>query len=238
MINGKKILAVIPARLGSKGLKKKNIKLINNKPLINYSISSSKKSKLLDKIFVSTESEEIKQIAEKQNIKVDFLRPRYLAKDQSKTFDVVKHTILQLEKKNFFFDYVALIEPTSPIRKKNDIDRAIKLLNKNSSNFDAVISLGEVKETPNILNKIKSKNKIVKAFSSLKKIHRRQDAEKYYFPYGVIYIAKIKSFLKEETFYCERSMGMLIDRFQCYEIDDINDFICTELILKKYKKLL
>ena len=95
MIDNKKILAVIPARLGSKGLKKKNIKLINNQPLINYSIRSCLKSKLIDKIFVSTESNLIKKISEKQKINIDFLRPKNLSQDSSKTFDVIKHVIIE-----------------------------------------------------------------------------------------------------------------------------------------------
>lgn len=235
MIDNKKILAVIPARLGSKGLKKKNIKLINNQPLINYSIKSCLKSKLIDKIFVSTESSLIKKISEKQKINIDFLRPKNLSLNNSKTSDVVKHVILKLKKDNQFFDYVALIEPTSPIRKKNDIDNGIKILHKNSKNFDALISLGEVSEIPNILKKLNNHFKISPAFPKLKKIYRRQDAEKYYFPYGVIYIAKVKNFLKEKTFYCKNSIGMLIDKFQCYEIDNMNDFICVEAILKKFK---
>ena len=78
--------------------------------------------------------------------------------------------------------------------------------------------------------------KIFPAINGLKKIHRRQDAKKYLFPFGVIYMAKIKNFLKEKTFYCKKSIGMMIDKFQCYEIDDINDFICVEAIIKKYKK--
>lgn len=238
MIDNKRILAVIPARLGSKGLKKKNIKLINNQPLIHYSINSCLKSKLIDKIFVSTESNLIKKISEKKKIKIDFLRPKKLSLDDSKTFDVVKHVLFELKRDNHVFDYVALIEPTSPIRKKNDIDNAIKILHRNDKKFDALISLGEVSETPNILKKLNSKFKISSAFPKLKRIHRRQDAEKYFFPYGVIYIAKVKSFLKEKTFYCKKSMGMLIDKFQCYEIDNLNDFICVEAILKRFKSKL
>ncbi len=238
MIADKRILAVVPARLGSKGLKRKNIKLLNNIPLINYSLNSLKNSKLVDKIFVSTESKKIQNIVEKKNIKIDFLRPKNLSLDNSKTFDVVKHVILELRKNDQNFDYVALIEPTSPLRKKNDIDRAIKIFYKNRKKFDAIISLGEVSETPNILKKIDKNLKIFSAFRGLKKIHRRQDAEKYFFPYGVIYMAKINNFLKEKTFYCKRSMGMILEQFQCYEIDDINDFICIEALLKKYKKKL
>lgn len=236
MINNYRVLAIIPARLNSKGLKKKNIKKLNGFPLISYSIKSAKKSKFVDKIFVSTESKIIKKIAEKYGADVDFLRPKKLSLDHSKTFDVIKHVITVMKKKGLQFEYVALIEPTSPLRKKNDIDKAITLLHKNRNNFDSLISVGEISQLPNLLKKIIINNKIVSAFPKLKKISRRQDSQDYFFPYGVVYLAKIKNLLHERTFYCKNSLGMKIDRFQCYEIDDIDDLICVEALLKKYKK--
>jgi len=238
MINNYRVLAIIPARLNSKGLKQKNIKKLNGAPLISYSIKSAKKSKFVDKIFVSTESSKIKKISEKYGVSVDFLRPKKLSLDHSKTFNVVKHAISEMKKKGLQFEYVALIEPTSPLRKKNDIDKAITLLHKNRNKFDSLISVGEISQLPNLLKKIIINNKIISAFPELKKISRRQDCEDYFFPYGVIYLAKIKSFLHEKTFYCKNSLAMKIDRFQCYEIDDINDLICVEALLKKYKKYL
>jgi CMP-N-acetylneuraminic acid synthetase len=141
-----------------------------------------------------------------------------------------------MEKKGLKFEYVALIEPTSPLRKKNDIDKAITLLHKNRNNFDSLISVGKISQLPNFLKKIIINNKIVSAFPKLKKISRRQDSQDYFFPYCVVYLAKIKNLLHERTFYCKNSIGMKIDRFQCYEIDDIDDLTCVEALLKKYKK--
>jgi CMP-N-acetylneuraminic acid synthetase len=171
-------------------------------------------------------------------ISVEFLRPKKLASDNSKTFNVVKHVISNLKKKGQTFEYVALLEPTSPLRKKDDIDRAIMLLHKNRNNFDALISIGEISEFPNLLKKITKKNKIARAFPRLKEISRRQDSNNYYFPYGIIYLAKVKSLLKEKTFYCKNTLSMKIDKFQCLEIDDKIDFLCVSAILKKYKKYL
>ena len=238
MIDNFRILAIIPARLDSKGLKQKNIKKLNGIPLINYSIRSAKKSKFVDRIFVSTESKKIQNIAMKSGIGVEFLRPKKLALDNSKTFNVVKHVISTLKKKGQTFEYVALLEPTSPLRRKDDIDRAIMLLHKNRNNFDALISIGEISEFPNLLKKITKKNKIVRAFPRLKEISRRQDSSNYYFPYGVIYLSKVKSLLKEKTFYCKNTLSMKIDKFQCIEIDDKINFLSVAAILKKYNKYL
>jgi CMP-N,N'-diacetyllegionaminic acid synthase len=239
MIDNFRILAVIPARLGSKGLKQKNIKKLNGIPLITYSINSLKRSKFVDKIFVSTESKKIKKIVESCGLTIDFLRPKKLALDRSKTFDVIKHVIIEMKKLGHLFDYVALIEPTSPIRKRKDIDNAISLLHENRNKFDSVVSVGEISELPNLLKKIKKKdNKIASAFPKLKQISRRQDSEDYFFPYGVIYLSKTKTLLKEKTFYCKNTLAMKIDKFQCYEIDHKSDLISVEAILKAYSRYL
>jgi CMP-N,N'-diacetyllegionaminic acid synthase len=239
MIDNFRILAVIPARLGSKGLKQKNIKKLNGIPLIAYSIKSLKRSKFVDKIFVSTESVKIKKIVEGYGLSVDFFRPKKLALDHSRTFDVIKHVIIEMEKLGHLFDYIALIEPTSPIRKRKDIDNAIKLLHKNRNRFDSLVSVGEISELPNLLKKIvKKDNRVVRAFPNLKQISRRQDSENYFFPYGVIYLSKTKTLLKEKTFYCKNTLAMKIDKFQCYEIDHKNDLISVEAILKAYNRYL
>jgi CMP-N,N'-diacetyllegionaminic acid synthase len=238
MIDNFRVLAIIPARLASKGLKQKNIKKLNGIPLINYSIESAKQSKFVDKIFISTESKKIQKIVMKSGIIVEFLRPKKLALDNSTTFNVVKHVINTMKKKGQTYEYVALLEPTSPLRKKDDIDRAIMLLHKNRNNFDALISIGEITEFPNLLKKITKKNKIIRAFPRLKEIPRRQDAENYYFPYGVIYLSKVKSLLKEKTFYCKNTLSMKIDKFQCIEIDDEINFLSVGAVLKKYNKYL
>ena len=128
MYKNKKILAIIPARGGSKGLPNKNIKLMNNIPLIGWTIKAAKNTNYFDDIFVSTDSKKISVIAENFGISVPNLRPAYLAKDSTSSVDVVLHVLNELGSKGKNYDYVALLEPTSPLRRKNDLTFAIKKL--------------------------------------------------------------------------------------------------------------
>ena len=121
MINNKRILAIIPARGGSKGLPNKNIKLLLDKPLIAWTIEQAKNSKFIDEIHVSTDSPNIAKISEEYGIKVPSLRPENLAQDNSSSADVVDYIIKKYEEQNQFFDYIILLQPTSPLRKKNDM---------------------------------------------------------------------------------------------------------------------
>src|SRR5664280_2509033 len=125
MIKGKKILAIIPARGGSKGLPGKNIKLLSGKPLIGWTIEQSRKSQYIDEIFVSTDSIEIARVSEEFGVKVQHLRPDYLASDGASSMDVISHVISHYEANGSSFDFIILLEPTSPLRKENDIDQAI-----------------------------------------------------------------------------------------------------------------
>lgn len=232
MINNKKILAIIPARGGSKGLPDKNIKLLLDKPLIAWTIEQAKNSKFIDEIHVSTDSPKIAKIAENYGIKVPDLRPDYLATDSSSTIDVVEYIIKKYEEQNKFFDYIVLLEPTSPLRKKNDIDNAIDKLNVNPK-AHGVVSVGKVSlEHPSIVKKINENNFVDSYIKSSIKISQRQQLDEAYFPYGVIYLIKTKYFKKYKSFYTKKIIPFLIERWQNYEIDDIFDFICIENILK------
>lgn len=232
MINNKKILAIIPARGGSKGLPDKNIKLLLDKPLIAWTIEQAKNSKFIDEIHVSTDSPKIAKIAEDYGIKVPDLRPDYLATDSSSTIDVVEYIIKKYEEQNKFFDYIVLLEPTSPLRKKNDIDNAIEKININSK-AHGVVSVGKVSlEHPSIVKKINENNFVDSYVKSSIKISQRQQLDEAYFPYGVIYLIKTKYFKKYKSFYTKKIIPFLIERWQNYEIDDIFDFICIENILK------
>jgi len=130
------------------------------------------------------------------------------------------------------FDYIVLLEPTSPLRENNDIDIMIEKIVDNQEEFDSISSIGETHEHPSIMKQIVNKNYIVPFCKELKVTTRRQDNEKAYFPYGVAYIAKIKNFLEEETFYTKRNTFYEIKRYQCYEIDDLYDFLAIENIMK------
>lgn len=232
MIDGKSVIAIITARGGSKGLPGKNIKELCGKPLIAWSIEAGLGSQYIDEVVVTTDSEEIARIAREFGASAPFIRPAELASDTATSFDAVKHVIDfyadQLHKK---FDYIILLEPTSPLREKNDIDEMLEKIISMESQFDAIVSLGEVHEHPSIMKKIMGDE--IQSFSKeLVMTTRRQDNATAYFPYGVAYIVKIKTFLEEKSFYPLRTTYKLIKRYQCYEIDDIYDFLAIENIMK------
>ena len=238
MINNKSVLAVIPARGGSKGLPKKNIKLFFGEPLIYWTIKAGLNSKYIDELMVTTDDAEIANISSGFGAKVPFIRPAKLASDKSPTFNCIKHTIdYYKENTGNSFDIIICLEPTSPLRKKADIDNMLEKLIYNETEFDSIVSIGEVSEHPSIMKKIRD-NKYEPFSDQLKMTTSRQDNSPAYFPYGVAYIAKSQSYLSEKTFYTKKSTFYLIERFQCYEIDDYYDFICNELIMKEKINLL
>jgi len=236
MYKSKSILAIIPARGGSKGLPDKNIKLLCGKPLIGWTISQAKASKYIDEIFVTTDCLKIADVAAQFGITVPFLRPKELATDSASSMDVVDHVLSYFKEKGKHFDYIVLLEPTSPLRKKNDLDSAIKLAVDNETS-DGVVSLGEVHmEHPMIVKKINEKGKITSYIDEVKKITQRQQADKAYFPYGVIYMIKSEVFKREKAFYTNNITPYFIERWQNYEVDDIYDFIAIESILNKIQE--
>jgi len=232
MYKKNKFLAIIPARGGSKGLPRKNIKNLCGKPLIAWSIQSGLNSIYLDKVVVSTDCKDIASIAKKYGAEVPFLRPSYLATDTATTFDVVKHVIeYYRDKENLLYDFIVLLEPTSPLRDLGDIDRMIEKSIKEEKYVDSVISVGEVHEHPSIMKKI-TKCRYLESYCQNVKIKlRRQDNDPAYFPYGVAYVVKTGSLLKEKTFYTKKCGFYEIKRYQCYEIDDIYDFLAIKSIL-------
>ncbi len=237
MIQGKTILAIIPARGGSKGLPRKNILPLLGKPLIVWTIKQALASKYLDKVMVSTDDEEIARIAKDHGAEVPFLRPAELATDTAKTMDVIYHALAFYKERGISFNYLALLEPTSPLRAEGDIDKSIKLLADHEAEADSLVSVGEVHmEHPSIVKKIE--NNYVKPYGFTGEIiTRRQDLSKAYFPYGVIYLSKITSLEATNTFYQERTIPFFIQRWQNYEVDDIFDLICIEAIMNyKVKK--
>lgn len=232
MINGKRIISIIPARSGSKGLPGKNIKKICGKPLIVWSIEAGIDSKYIDEVMVTTDCEEIASISRAAGASVPFLRPAGLACDTATSFEVVEHALsfyeLELYKK---FDYVVLLEPTSPLREKEDIDGMLEKIISLEDKFDAIVSLGEVSAHPSIVKRIVG-NEVEPYCKELAMTTRRQDNEVAYFPYGVAYIVKTETLLEEKSFYPTRTTHRRIKRYQCYEIDDIYDFLAIENIMR------
>ncbi|WP_298062295.1 acylneuraminate cytidylyltransferase family protein [uncultured Rikenella sp.] len=231
-----KVLAIIPARGGSKGLPGKNIRPLLGKPLIGWTIEQAKASKYITEIFVSTDSQEIADVAERFGVSVPELRPAELASDTAPSSGFVVYTIEKLRREGKEFDYIILLEPTSPLRTSRDIDSAVELALSHPDKV-GVVSLGKVHmEHPQIVKRINDNGEVIPYVSQEHKLTQRQQADAAYFPYGVIYMVKTEHFLQTHEFYGSRSLPYFIERWQCYEIDDIYDFVAIEAILKLTQK--
>ena len=229
-----RILAIIPARGGSKGIPNKNLELVNGKPLINWTIEKAKQSNLLTEIFVSTDSIEIAEYSESLGISAKPLRPSALATDSSPTIDTVIHVLADFTKIGKQFEYILLLEPTSPLRKKGDIDRCIEALIKQKINFDALVTLGQTKEHPSLLRKMSTSGQVETYSDTGLSESRRQDLPEVFFPFGVAYLVKVETLFLEKSFYPRRTMGFLLDEWQCFEVDNPIDLVLVERLVEIY----
>jgi CMP-N-acetylneuraminic acid synthetase len=233
-MNTEKVLGIIPARAGSKGIPGKNIKPIAGLPLITWTIRQALAAKMLEKAIVSTDDEEIAQIAREAGAEVPFLRPAEFAQDHSPTSDVVIHALDYFSQHGMEYEMVAILEPTSPLRKPSDIDRGITLLKQRRDAF-SLVSVGEVHtENPLIVKKIE-KGFVEPYPLGTKTIYQRQQADAAFFPYGVLYLSRSDKFRELKTFYTDRTLPMLIERWQNYEVDDEVDFAIVSTLIQKYQ---
>lgn len=232
----KKILAIIPARAGSKGIKNKNIKLMLKKPLIYWTIKEAKKSKNILKLIVSTDSKKIKKLSLLYNVDVPFLRPKRISGDKATDYMLVEHAINFYNKKKIFFDYIILLQPTSPLRDVEDIDNCIKLLKNNK--IKTIVSFSKLKsQHPNFLYEIKKK-KISRYTHKNKSVDTtRQNVDDLYYPEGSIFLSKIDTYLKYKSFYHKETKPYFLPEWKSFEVDDIEDFKFIEQLLKIKKNL-
>ncbi len=234
MYKGKRVLGLIPARGGSKGLPGKNIRLLSGKPLISWTIEQALAAKYLDEVIVSTDDEETAGIAKQYGAGVPFLRPKELASDTAKSVDVIFHALDFFQHQKCEFDYVALLQPTSPLRAADDIDKSVKKLIDNEEKADSLVSVGKLSHGhPHIVQKTSNKGFLQPFCGKKIRSARRQDLSKAYLPYGVIFLAKVESLRRLKTFYQERTLPFLIEKWQHYEIDDLYDFIAAETVFQR-----
>ena len=227
-------MGLIPARGGSKGLPRKNLRPLLGKPLIAWTIEQAKKSRLLDAVIVNTDDEEIAAVSRTYGAEVPFLRPPELASDASPVIDTLLHAFDRLASEGREFDYLALLEPTSPLRKDDDIDNAITQLIENESRAESLVSVGNIAlEHPAFAKQISPEGMMQPYLNGDAKLSMRQDLPKSYFPYGVIYLAKIPVIRKTKHPYPEKVLSFPIERWQNYEINDLWDFLCVEAVLKE-----
>lgn len=228
-----KILAIIPARGGSKRLPRKNIISLEGKPLIAWTIEETKKSKYITDIIVSTDDEEIAKIAKEYNVSVPFIRPDYLSNDKATSYDVVIHAIdfLRLNK-NMLYDYVILLQPTSPLRTVEDIDGAIEMLI--SRRADSIISMCECEHPPIWSNTLPNDLSIINFDKKEYKNLRSQDIPQYFRYNGAIYLTKISKLIEEKDFiFDSNSYAYIMPQSRSIDIDNKLDLLFCKTIIKE-----
>ena len=230
-----KTLGLIPARGGSSEVKGKNKKLLADRPLISYTIEEALKSTRLNRVILSTDSEEIRKIGLQEGVEAPFLRPKKLATNETLSLPVIIHCLRYLEKNNYEPDAVLYMQPTSPFRTAKHIDESIELLGEN--NVDSIISMAPVIEHPFFMYKINDKSMPVELIELDNKPERRQDLPDYWIMNNnialsttkYIYYAEKKSihFLNQEIF-----LPYFIDNISAIDINTEIDFQYAEFMMR------
>jgi CMP-N,N'-diacetyllegionaminic acid synthase len=227
-----KILAIIPARSGSKGLIDKNIKDLCGKPLIAYTIESALNSKIFTDVVVSTDSQKYAEIALKYGALVPFLRSKDLAKDETTTIAVIKDVLAKLHKN---YDAFMILQPTSPLRTAKDIQNSLKLFKDKKA--DSIISVCKNEHPVEFSNNLNEDLKLDNFIKTEVKHKRRQDFKDTYRFNGAIYLVKIAFFQKTNDLYGEKSFAYIMPKERSIDIDDEIDFVITTALLNRNIKL-
>ena len=202
MIEGNKVLALIPARGGSKGLPGKNIKDLCGMPLLAWPIRAAKESNYVDQVIVSTENKNYADIARSYGASVPFIRPAKLARDDSATYLVVEHALNYLKSQNEIYDYMVLLEPTSPLTTSKDIDEALKLLISKRDLADSIVGVSKVEATHPVFDvRINDKGLIEPYVGNGFNILNRQEIDTLYYFEGSLYISDLAILIREKSFY-------------------------------------
>ncbi len=220
------LLALIPARGGSKEIFRKNIKLLNGKPLINWTIDVAKKSKSIDRIVVSTDDTEISEIAKKAGAEVPFLRPAEISKDETPGIEPALHAIKKLPE----FEWLLLLQPTSPLRNIQDIEGIIKFCEENNS--PSAVSISEVNQHPNHMYHKDDTSHLKPFVKNRKEFTRRQEFTPLYITNGALYLAKTEWLIKTKSFIGSETLGFLMPEERSVDLDTSYDWNLAELALK------
>ncbi len=230
MYKDKRILAVIPARGGSKGIPGKNIIDLCGKPLIAYSIESALACPYVDRVIVSTDSEEIQKVALRHGADVPFLRPAKLATDTAKTIDALLHAIETLKNQGDIFDYLLLLQPTQPIREDYHLTEAIETLIE--SGETSLVSVSLVTEHPLLMRTIDAEGNL-KPLMNASSTVRRQDFPDVYKVNGNIYLNRLDTTFNSETSLNDNSLPYIMDSQYATDIDSPQDLLRAEQQIKK-----
>jgi N-acylneuraminate cytidylyltransferase/CMP-N,N'-diacetyllegionaminic acid synthase len=222
------MIAIIPARGGSKGLPGKNIKDLLGKPMIAYTIEEALKSKYITEVIISTDCKEIEEVAKSYGAKSLFLRPEKLASDTAKAIDNYIYTIDKLNNEfGYTIEEFVVLQPTSPLRTVEDIDGAIKLFKEKCA--DSVVSYTEEHHPIEWHKYIAEDGKFENIFDE--KLLNRQEIKKSYFPNGAVFVFN-HELIQQHKYYSDRSYAYIMPRFRSTDVDTIEDFRYIEFLMR------
>jgi CMP-N-acetylneuraminic acid synthetase len=226
-----KVLGLIPARGGSKGVPKKNIRIVDGKPLIAYSIEIAQKSKLLTDVIVSTDSDEIIEVA--KTYPCNYLKRKAENAQDTSTIDTAIAEVLEVLETTY--DLIVLLQPTSPIREPEDIDNVIQMFSSDVD-LETVVSLVELEDIhPARMYSVNADNEMTPLRPELER-KRRQDLKPVYLRNGAIYATRVSAFLKTGKFICDHKKGYIMPESKWSNVDTERDLLITETLIKEWKK--
>ena len=225
-----KSIAVIPARSGSKGLPDKNIRLLNGVPLLAYSIKAALDTGAFDTVMVSTDSEKYAEIARSYGAEVPFLRSEKNSGDKSASWDVVKEVLLRYSEMGRYFDTVALLQPTSPLRMGKHITEAFQVMDDKQAN--AVIALCENDAPFAICNILPEDHCIVDFLNERGFYPRRQALQILHRPNGSIYLYRTEALHTQLSIYDAECYAYVMDKTHSIDVDTIEDFQIVEALVQ------
>lgn len=218
MIDSRKVLGLIPARGGSKGVPRKNIRPAAGKPLIAWTVESALRSALLDRLVLSSEDPEIMEIGARLGCDVPFQRPSELARDDTPGMDPVLHAIDQLPG----YHYIVVLQPTSPLRNTDDIDRCLRLCVASSA--PACVSVVKCSEHPYLMFSADPRFRLRRLIPAAAEFNRRQDYPDFYRLNGAVYVAEIAWLRQTRTFLSDETVGFEMPSERSLDIDTEQDF--------------
>ena len=232
-----RVLGVIPARAGSKGIPNKNIMDVGGQPLIKYTIEAALGSTMITDCIVSTDSDEIAYLAESLGLSAPFIRPNNLSDDKALSLPVIQHAVSFMEKKHgIHYDAVIMLQPTTPLRTSGDIDKSLSILM--SEKLDSVISVVEVEGNHPLRMKRIVNNRLVNYVDQGHEDMRpRQELPKVYIRNGAIYATLRDVLIDEDSFVGENSYPYVMNKEQSINIDTISDLYLTQIYIKGIKKV-
>lgn len=236
MISGSRVIAIVPARSGSKGLPDKNVRPLIGHPLLAWPVYAARSSRYIDRVVVSTDSRSYADTARSYGAEVPFLRPAELATDTAPSSAAILHMLNTLERSGDRYDWFVLLEPTSPLTEGADIDRALELLLAHEDIADAVVGVSElVSVHPAFAVRLGADGLAAPyAGEDFTKLPRRQEVEPLFALDGSLYISKVDAYRRVSSFCHGRTLGFPMPRHKSHEVDDLVDFVCIEAIASHF----